>query len=395
MFNSKVYLIRSEEYLEEDFSQVINLLNQFNGPIEFISGETNYLQSTPPVVSWMTKLEFEKKNTPELSLYKIDSSACFSASDSEPPQASIIFPVEVPSLSWDTLFDACIDYRIMHNIPENDHVIILTDFANKENWFAGIDATMKNYFIQTSNWHHYLGNSIDSRFPIAYEIVVWLLRSQMFKNRQEIMNSVHKGSSGCMMDFCENKKEIVLKMRTADICNDCLKVIQNREVDRSFARQVLDSMDGIRQHMMFRERSEFLNSPSKMEIRGFMKRIFLKDLGDLEMQLNPKEKTIYLFFLKHPEGVRIVDLIDHKTEISHFYETFTNSYDTSQIEQAINLLLDPTEGNINQVFSRIRAKFKSAVGTRLSNLYTIEGNPGEPFKINLNRELVSIEEYNY
>lgn len=46
MFNSKVYLIRSEEYLEEDFSQVVNLLNQFNGPIEFISAETNYLQST-------------------------------------------------------------------------------------------------------------------------------------------------------------------------------------------------------------------------------------------------------------------------------------------------------------------------------------------------------------
>lgn len=395
MFNSKVYLIRSEEYLEEDFSQVVNLLNQFNGPIEFISAETNYLQSTPPIVSWMTKLEFEKKNTPKLSLYKIDSVECFSASDSEPPQASIVFPVEVPSLSWDNLFAACIDYRMMHNIPENDHVIILTDFANKENWFAGIDSTMKNYFIQTSNWHHYLGNSIDSRFPIAYEIVVWLLRSQMFKNRQEIMDSVHKGSTGCMMDFCENKKDIVLKMRTADICNDCLAVIQNREVDRPFARQILDSMDGIRQHMMFRERSEFLNSPSKMEIRGFMKRIFLKDLGDLEMQLNPKEKTIYLFFLNHPEGVRIVDLIDHKTEISHFYETFTNSYDSSQIEQAINLLLDPTEGNINQVFSRIRAKFKLAVGSRLSNFYTVEGNPGDPFKINLNRELVSIEEINF
>jgi len=218
------------------------------------------------------------------------------------------------------------------------------------------------------------------------------LRSQMFQNRQEIMDGVHKGSTGCMMDFCENKKDIVLKMRTADICNDCLAVIQNREVDRPFARQVLDSMDGIRQHMMFRERSEFLNSPSKMEIRGFMKRIFLKDLGDLEIQLNPKEKTIYLFFLNHPEGVRIVDLIDHKTEISHFYETFTNSYETVQIGQAINLLLDPTEGNINQVLSRIRAKFKSAVGIKLSNFYTIEGNPGDSFKIHLNRELVTIEE---
>ena len=394
MFNSKVHLVRSDEFKEEDLSQVVNLLKQFNGPIEYISAEINYLQFTPPGLLWRSKLEFEKKTTPKFSSDRNQISPNYSMFESTPKQ-SIVFPVEVPTLSWDTFFAACIDYRRKHQIPEKDLVILLTDFSNDKNWFAGIDSTMKNYFIQTSNWHHYFGNSIDSRFPIAYEIVIWLLRSQMFQNRQEIMDSVHKGSTGCMMDFCGNKKEIVLKMRTADICNDCLKVIQNREVDRPFARQVLDSMDGIRQHMMFRERSEFLNSPSKMEIRGFMKRIFLKDLGDLEMQLNPKEKTIYLFFLMHPEGVRIVDLIDHKTEISHFYETFTNSYDTSQIEQAINLLLDPTEGNINQVFSRIRAKFKSAVGTRLSNLYTIEGNPGEPFKINLNRELVSIEEYNY
>ena len=393
MFDSKVHLVRSDEFKEEDLSQVVNLLKQFNGPIEYISAETNYLQFTPPGLLWRSKLEFEKKTTPKFSSDRNQISPNYSMFESTPKQ-SIVFPVEVPTLSWDTFFAACIHYRRKHQIPEKDLVILLTDFSNDKNWFAGIDSTMKNYFIQTSNWHHYFGNSIDSRFPIAYEIVIWLLRSQMFQNRQEIMDGVHKGSSGCMMDFCENKKEIVLKMRTADICNDCLKVIQLKEVDRPFARQVLDSMDGIRQHMMFRERSEFLNSPSKMEIRGFMKRIFLKDLGDLEMQLNPKEKTIYLFFLKHPEGVRIVDLIDHKTEISHFYETFTNSYDTSQIEQAINLLLDPTEGNINQVFSRIRAKFKSAVGTRLSNLYTIEGNPGEPFKINLNRELVSIEEYN-
>ena len=394
MFDSKVHLVRSDEFKEEDLSQVVNLLKQFNGPIEYISAETNYLQFTPPGLLWRSKLEFEKKTTPKFSSDRNQISPNYSMFESTPKQ-SIVFPVEVPTLSWDTFFAACIDYRRKHQISEKDLVILLTDFSNDKNWFAGIDSTMKNYFIQSSNWHHYFGNSIDSRFPIAYEIVIWLLRSQMFQNRQEIMDGVHKGSSGCMMDFCENKKEIVLKMRTADICNDCLRVIQLREVDRPFARQVLDTMDGIRQHMMFRERSEFLNSPSKMEIRGFMKRIFLKDLGDLEMQLNPKEKTIYLFFLKHPEGVRIVDLIDHKTEISHFYETFTNSYDTSQIEQAINLLLDPTEGNINQVFSRIRAKFKSAVGTRLSNLYTIEGNPGEPFKINLNRELVSIEEYNY
>ena len=394
MFDSKVHLIRSDEFQEEDFSQVVNLLKQFNGPIEFISAETKYLQSAPPVLLWRSKLEFEKKTTPQFSSDLNQISPIYPMFESKPKQ-SIVFPVEVPSLSWDTLFAACNHYRGKHQIPEKDLVILLTDFSNDKNWFAGIDATMKNYFIQTSNWHHFLGNSIDSRFPVAYEIVIWLLRSQMFQNRQEIMDGVHKGSSGCMMDFCENKKDIILKMRTADICNDCLKVIELKEVDRPLARQVLDTMDGIRQHMMFRERSEFLNSPSKMEIRGFMKRIFLKDLGDLEILLNPKEKTIYLFFLVHPEGVRIVDLIDHKTEISHFYETFTNSFETAQIAQAINLLLDPTEGNINQVLSRIRAKFKSAVGSRLANFYTIEGNPGDPFKIHLNRELVTIEKISH
>ena len=394
MFDSKVHLIRSDEFQEEDFSQVVNLLNQFNGPIEYISAETNYLQFTPPGLLWRSKLEFEKKTTPKFSSDRNQISPIYPMFESKPKQ-SIVFPVEVPTLSWDTFFAACIHYRRKHQIPEKDLVILLTDFSNDKNWFAGIDATMKNYFIQTSNWHHYLGSSIDSRFPIAYEIVIWLLRSQMFQNRQEIMDGVHKGSSGCMMDFCENKRDIILKMRTADICNDCLKVIELKEVDRPLARQVLDTIDGIRQHMMFRERSEFLNSPSKMEIRGFMKRIFLKDLGDLEILLNPKEKTIYLFFLVHPEGVRIVDLIDHKTEISHFYETFTNSYETAQIEDAINLLLDPTEGNINQVLSRIRSKFRLAVGNRLSNLYTIEGNPGEPFKIHLNRELVNIKKISH
>ena len=58
MFDSKVHLIRSDEFQDEDFSQVVNLLKQFNGPIEFISAETKYLQSAPPVLLWRSKLEF-------------------------------------------------------------------------------------------------------------------------------------------------------------------------------------------------------------------------------------------------------------------------------------------------------------------------------------------------
>jgi hypothetical protein len=148
-------------------------------------------------------------------------------------------------------------------------------------------------------------------------------------------------------------------------------------------------MDGIRGNILFRERSAVLNRPSKLEIRGYMKRIFLSDLGDLEIHLNPKEKTLFLFFLNHPEGVRIVDLIDHKDEILTIYNRFSRAATPQIIEKAVNLMLQPTEGNINQVLTRIRSKFRQSAGESISAYYTIEGIRNEPYKIALNRELIA------
>ena len=251
---------------------------------------------------------------------------------------------------------------------------------------------MRNVFIQTSNWSHFFGSEIDIRFPIAYEVVVWILRIMMFRNRYEITQLLHMQPRGCMMDFCEHKDQIVLKMRTADICGDCLDHIQKRDVNRTALNQILDTMDGIRNNILFRERSNVLNRPSRLEIRGYMKRLFLVDLGDLEVHLNPKEKTLFLFFLNHPEGVRIVDLMDHKGEILDLYGRFSRASTPALMEEAVNLMLQPTDGNINQVLTRIRSKFKQTAGDSIAGHYTIEGARNEPYKIALNRELVKLIE---
>ena len=59
---------------------------------------------------------------------------------------------------------------------------------------------------------------------------------------------------------------------------------------------------------------------------------------------------------------------------------------------AVDLMLQPTDGNINQVLTRIRSKFKQTAGDSISGYYSIEGTRNEPYKISLNRELVKVIE---
>lgn len=388
-----VHLIRSSELSLETYTNVWNLLNKFQGPINFNESEDFEWDNFLYEQDWISEEQFKEVQKVDFRQEKdINSYSLYAESPSERNYSEKTFPFKEPQLTWEDLFLICEKYRRKYTVPENDLVFLLTDVSNDKNWFGSVDQKMRNVFIQTSNWSSFFGSEIDSRFPIAYEVVVWTLRIMMYRNRYELSQQLHAQPKGCMMDFCEHKSQIVLKMRTADICGDCLDYIQKRDVNRTALNQILETMDGIRSNILFRERSSVLNRPSRLEIRGYMKRIFLVDLGDLEVRLNPKEKTLFLFFLNHLEGVRIVDLMDHKAEILELYKRFSRASTPSLIEDAVDLMLQPTDGNINQVLTRIRSKFKQTAGDSIAGYYTIEGARNVVYKISLNRELVTIIE---
>ena len=386
----KVHLIRSNELSIETYSNVWNLLNKIQGPIDYIIPKDADWEVINYEKDWISEEHFKKAEyeafESERCMSKISPTRSFFSSLFEE------FPPKEPQATWDDLFSICEQYRIENSIPETDLVFLLTDVSNEKNWFGAVDKKMGNFFVQTSNWSTFFGSEIDARFPIAYEVVVWILRIMMYNNRHELSQQMHMQPKGCMMDFCEHKSQIVLKMRTADVCGDCLDQIQKSDINRTALNQILETMDGIRSNILFRERSTVLNRPSRLEIRGYVKRIFLVDLGDLEVRLNPKEKTLFLFFLNHPEGIRIVDLMDHKVEILELYKRFSRASIPSLIEDAVDLMIQPTDGNINQVLTRIRSKFKQTAGDSIAGYYTIEGARNEAYKISLNRELVSIIE---
>ncbi|MBK7967345.1 MAG: hypothetical protein IPK10_20085 [Bacteroidetes bacterium] len=80
----------------------------------------------------------------------------------------------------------------------------------------------------------------------------------MFKSNEEMAENYHPTSIGCLMDFCRDKREVSLKMRTADICLDCQKIIQEKNISFQRIKFTLETMDAIREQHLFRERFSLL-----------------------------------------------------------------------------------------------------------------------------------------
>lgn len=374
----KIHLLRSPEFSVETYSNVLQLLQQYRGPLQFMSSgsDDGFSEDFTNEIIWKEKDAFERKtelcysNTPQKSYFKIS------------------FPHKEKSKTWKQLFKKCDNYRRLEKIPEGEIVVLLTDIGNELNWFGAVSPTMKNFFIQTSNWQHFFGNGIDVRFPIAYEVIIWVMRYYMFPDNDAILKNIHHNPIGCIMDFCQDKSQIILKMRTADVCDQCMNHFVNRDVSILNSQQFFDILDGIRKSMTFRGRSVLLQKPSILEIKGRTKKIFFADLGGLELRLNPKEKALFLLFLKHPEGLILNELQDYKQELIASYSCFCTQTDKELINQSITTLINPLDQDRDIVLSRINKKIKDTVGELLMDFYTIKGGRGESKKIKLERELV-------
>ena len=374
-----IHLLRSPELNQETYRNVLHLLQQFRGPMHFLECEEEILSynSVGEEREWENIKDFETSQEIQINYSLINES-----------KSSIVFPYKEKTKTWSQLFSECKQYRSKKEISENDIVVLLTDIGNKPNWFGGVSPSMKNFFVQTSNWEHFFGIGIDCRFPIAYEVIIWVMRYYMFSTNEAIMDNIHKNPLGCIMDFCQEKSQIILKMRTADVCHTCMQKIVERDIPQLHTRQFFDILDGIRASMTFRSRSVVLNQPSRMEIRGHTKKIFLTDLGGLELRLNPKEKALYLLFLNHPDGLYLTDLQDYKADLIKLYGNFCTQSDPHLLNRTIEVLVNPLENDVNVILSRINRKIKEAVGEPLLHFYSIKGERGEKKSIKLNRELL-------
>ena len=292
-------------------------------------------------------------------------------------------------LSWDSLFYHCDQSRQKYRIPDDEPVVLLTDHANEYNWFSGSDKNGKlNLFIHTGMWDRF--TFPDSRYPVVYLLAAIPLRLKMFDSFEEMAHYFHPDPRGCMNDLCLEKNQIGLKLRTGDICPECRQRIRDRKVDQQVVSQVFRIFEGIRTQMLFRSSFDKDSSPSRLLLDYDKRKIYLTDLGNLEIPLNPMEKTVYHFFLKYPDGVAFSTLPDHRDELYILYRHYSDSGSIATISARIDDICANRNDCLSQVISRIRRKFEDAVPFEMAQQYVIGGESGRKRRIMIDRNLMEL-----
>lgn len=93
---------------------------------------------------------------------------------------------------------------------------------------------------------------------------------------------------------------------------------------------------------------------------------------NIEMHTLPK--TIYVFFLRHPDGIALKDLSEHRQELKQIYMTMTRqSISHEEAYQKIDGILDFTNGHLNQYICRISESFRKELSYDLAKKYSIYG----------------------
>ena len=371
----KVHILPAHDLDAELYDQVLTLLRAVPGINQFLAAGNGQfmipedLQSEQEIIS---KKRFEKKELNYSEAVNLNNK-------------TLLFPHRRNAFRWRDLFTELQREKISLGIPDQVFFILLTPTANKKNWFAALDENEPyNGFIHTSDWEHFI--DCDPALAVAFEVIALILQKNIFKNYAETIRLTHQRSIGCVSDMCMQKSDIILKMRTADICSDCMEKLQSNlsTIEISHALSIMESL---RVKMLFAQNFRQTSPPSHLKIdrRG---RIFLPDYSNIEIRLPAMEKALYILFLRHQEGIYLSQLSNLREELSDIYLSISTRGLREDMRQRISYLTNILNDQVSVKISRIKRAFINAIGESLAEYYIIKGENAEKKGISLERGLV-------
>jgi len=126
---------------------------------------------------------------------------------------------------------------------------------------------------------------------------------------------------------------------------------------------------------------------SKLYITKGYNQLVLEDY-QLEVVLEPLMKTLFILFLKHPEGVTRSNIGDYETELSEIYTEITNKSDLSKVQKSIQSLIDISGKSFDEKISKIKKLLIDLLGDKLAHHYYISKSETEDYKIKLDQNKI-------
>jgi len=348
-----VYITSTPEFSSDVLNEVALILNQTPGELEFISSK--------PLTVKQYSLAYPKMNSIET----------------------------IESLTFDEFFGLCNKHRIDREIPDDAYVILMTSIKNHKDWFSAFNE--RNIFIHGLEWEYYTKK--DAKFGIAYQVLENIFQSQIGLNINDVDSepNIHMESIGCINDMCMNKTDVMFKVRTAEICESCVKRAIEKKVNPLVLQHIQESIDNLR--------TEFVNS-YKLTAAPLVVHIDPKrsiNIGDKKFEIVALQKVLFIFFLKNTQGVETRLVCDHQDELIKLYKEIRES----GLEEKIKRMFDPEKGadpSFDSHKSKLNRALVRLLGAKLAEFYIITKVEIQDrryiYKINLEEDYIRIDPKN-
>ena len=103
-------------------------------------------------------------------------------------------------------------------------------------------------------------------------------------------------------------------------------------------------------------------------------RFVLVDYNNIEVELQPVHKAVYMLFLAHPEGIEFKRLADYREELLSYYRRTARWMDEEKRAESVDKLVDPLDNAINEKCSRIKKTFLDLMDEYRASYYIISSH---------------------
>jgi hypothetical protein len=297
---------------------------------------------------------------------------------------------QIKSLTFDEFFDLIQGYRELREIDDNDFVILVSSIKNNQDWYSAFNK--KNIFIHGEEWD--LISDVDSKFGIAHQCVENVFQSICELDIVDFNSepNIHQTTIGCINDFCDEKKDIIRKLQSANICPSCYQRAINKGMSDFILSHIISIGEEIRKEFVISKRLQRQTKLEKVRVdeNGNI------HIGNRMIKLETLPKVMYIGFLKQIEGIPTNKLCDKKAQFDEIYRVLRpNPDDRAITKMCCNKIQhkDKIE-RIKPTFETYRSKIKMALkeklGEVLSNFYAINlitnQNDQNMFKVPLSDE---------
>jgi hypothetical protein len=284
--------------------------------------------------------------------------------------------------SFESLFEICDDFRDNKKIEKTDVAILISPLSYS-GYFSSFEPKSRNIFVCTEYWE--LFSNAEKPLLIAHQVIENIL--QCLAGFDE--KNAHNPSIGCINDMCIRKKEITLKLRTADICPECIQLFLKGGVTNAMLFESMKFLEDLRKDFLLQNSYSKNLNPLKLTCKKNNKGNLEIYIGEQLIKFTKTELFLYYvlcmgkekgnnFFEFNEEEISLRD----RRNFNNFNQILPNLY------FGVQML-----GNIRKNVNYINNKLNEALGANLASFYIIKKKSEltEERKLKLENELAKFE----